>query len=366
MSTEILRIIATTALISCVGLFNGCGPSELSTQSLNDWIGEGTAEVDFKIVDGIESIEFPYDHGPHTDYMIEWWYLTSIVENEQGEEFGVQFTVFRRGLTTLSDDASPWRSGQIYLAHTALSDVSRAKHYDFERLSRGHPELAGVSTRPFRAFVEDWSLASETGSFFPLNLTVSTPTYRVDFNIESGKPAVLHGEKGYSQKSGNHASYYYSMTQLPTHGSLTLHGEPHSITGNSWIEREWSSQLLGSEHRGWYWFGLSLEDDRDLVLFSLVGKDDAVDALPTLIWIDKEGHQQPLAASNWEINPVRVWQAWPVEWNLRVEQVEYTIKAKFDDQEMGTDIQYWEGVVDVIQDGSSVGRGYMELTGYAD
>jgi len=36
------------------------------------------------------------------------------------------------------------------------------------------------------------------------------------------------------------------------------------------------------------------------------------------------------------------------------------------DQELDTSVRYWEGAVDVARDGTPVGRGYVELTGYGD
>ena len=37
----------------------------------------------------------------------------------------------------------------------------------------------------------------------------------------------------------------------------------------------------------------------------------------------------------------------------------------FDDQEMNTSILYWEGLVQVLEADSEVGKGYLELTGYS-
>ncbi len=36
------------------------------------------------------------------------------------------------------------------------------------------------------------------------------------------------------------------------------------------------------------------------------------------------------------------------------------------DQELDVTVRYWEGAVDVLQDGEPVGRGYVELAGYAN
>ena len=41
---------------------------------------------------------FPDDHGAHNDYRIEWWYLTAILDGDDGQNYGVQWTLFRTSL----------------------------------------------------------------------------------------------------------------------------------------------------------------------------------------------------------------------------------------------------------------------------
>ena len=36
------------------------------------------------------SFSFPADHGPHPDFRVEWWYLTAVLEGDDGKTYGVQ------------------------------------------------------------------------------------------------------------------------------------------------------------------------------------------------------------------------------------------------------------------------------------
>ena len=45
-----------------------------------------------------EEFVFPRDHGTHPDTKTEWWYLTGNFEDEHGDPFGLQFTIFRSAL----------------------------------------------------------------------------------------------------------------------------------------------------------------------------------------------------------------------------------------------------------------------------
>ncbi|MBC7944010.1 MAG: lipocalin family protein, partial [Burkholderiales bacterium] len=72
--------------------------------------------------------------------------------------------------------------------------------------------------------------------------------------------------------------------------------------------------------------------------------------------------------------PLRAWRSprtsteYPVVMRVRAGDLDFTLKPLFDDQEFdaraSTGTIYWEGAVRATQNGKSVGRGYLELTGY--
>lgn len=350
------------AAISCLA---GCNSAnQQSDFDLTTWLGESVNSTEFAQVDGSHRITFPRDHGPHDNFMTEWWYITSVLETEAGKEFGVQFTVFRRALAPDMEKRDSWSTGQVYMAHVALSDVSKRRHYDEERLSRGHEMLAGASDSPFRAFVENWSVASTSSEFFPLALQAQAESFIIDLTLTQTKPIVLQGKDGYSVKSPEHASYYYSIPRMATTGSLTVGKESYEVAGFSWMDREWSSGLLGRQYQGWYWFALSLSDGRDLILFSLRDRDIGDDSHRVAQWIEADGSTNPIERESWSAKPVRHWKQWPVEWELTIGDTLLVVSAKFDNQEMNTQIPYWEGLVEVKEGAASTGSGYMELTGY--
>ena len=41
---------------------------------------------------------FPADHGPHPDFRIEWWYVTSNLVDRNGAAYGAQWTLFRQAM----------------------------------------------------------------------------------------------------------------------------------------------------------------------------------------------------------------------------------------------------------------------------
>ena len=140
---------------------------------------------------------------------------------------------------------------------------------------------------------------------------------------------ILHGLDGYSQKSPENASYYYTYSRLPTNGTLENQGaEILSLRKRPWLDREWSSQILSKPYLGWYWFSLIFDDGRELVLFELHSDDRDVKTLPTATWIEPDGTTISIPKERWTIRPTRYWKSYPVEWILEVGELRYVVEGK--------------------------------------
>ena len=319
------------------------------------------------------TFRFPQDYGAHPEYATEWWYLTGNLQGESGRRFGYQFTLFRIGLRPGEPPGdSAWRAQQIYMGHMAISDAAGARHYAAERLARAAAGLAGARTAPFEVWLGPWSMRADT-DLFPLTLSAQQANTGLSLQLQSGdKPLVLQGERGLSRKSASpgNASYYYSFTRLPTRGELRIGTAVYTVQGDSWMDHEWSSSALDRDQAGWDWFALQLDDGRDLMYYRLRNRQGGTHAFSRGIMVDKDGGVHTLLPDQVRLTPLRYWQAgdgahYPVGWRLQVPglQLDLTVQALFDDQQMDLSVRYWEGAV--VVSGSHTGRGYLELTGYA-
>jgi predicted secreted hydrolase len=335
---------------------------------------------------------FPADHGPHPEFRTEWWYFTGNVTADDGREFGYQLTFFRSALTdstsfvqhgaaagAMGNNAagrqrSDWRSRHAYMAHFAVSDISGRRFHAAERFSRAAVGLAGAEAAPFRVWLEDWSAA---GEFFPLRLAAADADVAIDFVLAGGKPMVLQGERGLSQKGpepGN-ASYYYSLTRMPTTGTIRMGGRTYRVAGNSWLDREWSTSALSDDLQGWDWMALQFADSTELMLYRLRRHDGTAGPFSAGTFVAADGSTTRLTANDFSMRPVRSWRspvdgaAYPVDWQVEVPRLELSIgvTASSDAQELDVAVRYWEGAVRMagVRSGRQVsGRGYLEMTGY--
>lgn len=313
-----------------------------------------------------QSIRLPTDHGAHPDYRSEWWYLTGNLQDEQGRDYGMQWTLFRQGIEQAIKSDNPWLSPQLWLAQFAITDLASGSHLQDERTSRQGPGLAGASGGQY--WLKEWVLASEGESLFPATLKVQSKVGELNLRVSAAKPVVLQGREGYSEKSPGNASFYYSYPRLTLSGTLTLEGETRNVTGQGWFDHEWSSSVLAQWQSGWDWFSLQLADGRELMLFRLRTKAGHTEPENRYgILIEQDGSSRVLNPEQIHLTPGKTWrgpkgQDYPVEWQLKAADLNLVIKARQPNQAMTGRFDYWEGAVTV--EGDAQGLGYLEMTGY--
>lgn len=325
--------------------------------SAQGFAGLGTEVDGFAVPQPDPTFDFPADHGPHPEYRIEWWYLTANLTGADGTPYGLQWTLFRSALAPVV--GAGWSAPQLWMGHAAVTTPDN--HHVTERLARGGIGQAGVIADPFEAWIDDWALR---GDWQTMRMTASAPDFAYDMALTAQGPLVFHGDAGYSVKSGaGQASYYYSQPFFDIEGVLQLPEGDVAVTGNAWLDREWSSQPLAGNQTGWDWFSLSFDDGAKLMGFRLQQTDgenytSATWIMPngtTTAYMDGMLTATPLASSGDDV-PVR----WRVE--LPARGLDVTVAAINDNAWMTTSVPYWEGPVTVT--GTHAGIGYLEMTGY--
>jgi predicted secreted hydrolase len=355
----------------------GCGKApEPAAFDLNAALG-GVADAGFARALEPRAFQFPQDHAAHPDFRNEWWYVTGNVHTDTGRQFGYQVTLFRIALAPGKPASqSAWATNQVWMAHVALTDVEAGEHLVDQRFARGAVGLAGQSSNPFRVWLEDWQIVGDGAGDFPWAIAVKAKDFTLNLQLRPQKPVVLQGDHGLSQKSSEagNASYYYSLTRLQTLGDIWRGQQHFTVSGNSWLDREWSTSALGKDQVGWDWFSLQLQDGHDLMFYRLRKKSGETDPHSAGKWVLPQGEAQTLGMDDVQLTPLRYWQAangarYPVAWEMRLprQQRHWRIEALVDDQLMQTSITYWEGMVKIrdAENGKLLGYGYLEMSGYS-
>lgn len=331
--------------------------------------GLGTSVDGYADVQPDTRFAFPEDHGPHPDYRIEWWYLTANLTGEDGAQYGIQWTLFRNAIAPGPDpDPDGWASNQLWLGHAAATSASG--HVYAETFARGGIGQAGVEADPFRAWIDDWhmiGLNPEGDAISDVEITANGEDFSYVLRATSPLPPVPQGVEGFSVKSPTgQASHYYSQPFYRVEGVLTLEGRDITVTGEAWLDREWSSQPLAENQEGWDWFSLALENGERVMTFRLRDRDGG--AFHSGTWIQADGTPTPLSPDQIGLSPVRTtWVAdrtVPVAWRLQIPDHGLDIETEplYPGSWMGTTFPYWEGPIRFT--GSHAGRGYLEMTGY--
>ena len=153
--------------------------------------------------------------------------------------------------------------------------------------------------------------------------------------------------------------------------TLRIDGEEWRVAGVSWMDKEFSSSQLTEEQTGWDWFGLQLDDGRDLMVYRLRREDGSVDTDHATL-VESDGTVHYLPSDAWDLSVRRRWRSdetqaeYPVRWRLRIpgHGLDLDIEARLDAQENVSrrtgGLFYWEGAVGVTSPGRPGPKGQTQ------
>lgn len=233
-NTSFLRFKANIFLVLVAICFtlNACteNPKDenetLGTSTPKGFFGNMQSSDAFTPVKRGNTVELPRDHMSHPDFQLEWWYLTFVLSAEDGQKFGLQYTLFRfntelnapqsaranakksaegsaesnaksnykssveSNASHSSEDnlhtnanshiARNWSNGQQWMGHASLHTAEQ--HYFEERFASGGVGNAYVNQQPFTTVIDDWvwkaaqakvQTGAESKAMFPSVLKVA-------------------------------------------------------------------------------------------------------------------------------------------------------------------------------------------------
>ena len=377
---RLICLLVILLLMSISAVLTGCNCENNNSGGVKINIIEALSSSDtegYSIADRVIDFSFPEDHGTHEGFRNEWWYFTGNLCDDNGNRFGYQLTFFRIELSPLAADrTSAWGTNQIYMAHFTVSDVKNEKFYCFEKFNRDALGLAGFTEDPFKMNVGDWYMLGTGEGDFPWQLYASKDGITIFLDVTPLKDIVFEGDNGLSYKSVDKtsASYYYSITRLATEGYIEINGTRYEVSGNSWLDREWSTSTLNEEQGGWDWFSMQMNDNTEIVYFQLRYKDGNVYPYNEGLIVNEDGSTVKLGTGDIVLTVLDTWKSssgitYPVKWQAEVMPLGKTliVEAAFNGQELDLSTRYWEGAVNIYDSQNTrdiIGTGYLEMTGY--
>ena len=326
----------------------------------------------------------PRDHGSHPEHGIEWWYWVGHLNAvDSGKNFGFQSTIFRlAGDPEKSGEtqSEPFGNQNLFLVHTALSDLEEEKYIHHERVMR----------EGWQARSSEKTLSLTVGGV-KVNLLEKENRHKVvtrypdgaklELMFKPSKPLVSFGDRGLSRKGADPASvsWYWSYTRLEAKGTLFQNGEEIAVEGIAWMDHEISSSQLGEDLAGWDWTCMQLDDGTELKAYRLRKKDGGSDPWSAVYWIDQKGNTEKVYADSFTWETLDTWTSpktglqYPTSVEVSVKhptngQQVYQLLPLLDAQEFTgnrADNAYWEGACEVLsKDGKRIGLAYLELAGY--
>src|SRR6266700_3217929 len=303
------------------------------------------------------ALQFPRDHGSHPRFRNEWWYITGWLRTSGGGELGVQITFFRNRPRVAEEISSRFAPRQLLFAHAARAGFGLAEG------AEGRTDVA----------IGDWSLKQTDGGYAA---EIAARDFRYALRFEAKQPPLLQGERGFSRKGPGpaQASYYYSLPHLSVSGSVVIEGSEREVSGEAWLDHEWSSEPLAEEAVGWDWIGINLADGGALMAFRMRAKDSGGSFWAGGAVRSADGRVRILKPGEVRFEPLRRWRSprtgaeYPVSVRVQAGALTLELEPLMDDQELdaraSTGTVYWEGAMRAGQGEKALGRGYLELTGY--
>lgn len=321
-----------------------------------------------------KTLQFPRDFGSHPDLRTEWWYVTGHAHTSTGRPFGFQVTFFRSRVEATQAMRSGFAAKQLVLAHAALTDLDGRSLLHDQRMARAAAGIASASEMDTNLRLRNWSLVRQDGRY---HAHIPADGFTLDLQFTPTQAVLLQGDKGLSRKGPEtaQASYYYSMPQLATQGRIAVKGRSLEVVGTAWLDHEASDALLHPQAVGWDWIGMNLDDGSALTAFHLRRADGSA------LWAGGSlrtggGALRVFTADEVRFEPDAYWTSphtqarYPTRWRVHTPAGSFSVRALLEDQELdsrsSTGAVYWEGLSDLHDaKGQRVGRGYLEMTGYA-
>jgi predicted secreted hydrolase len=233
----------------------------------------------------------------------EWWYATGTLSDDDGNIYSYQFTLLHLNFGIVTPK----------VIMVAFTDLQNGRHSYLQKvtlfsnkvtISKNHVAFKGVAS------VEKKSDC--------MQIELSHKDFKLSLCARYGKGAFWHCDNGKLQMAlpgEKETTSYYSYTNMPSEGTLTLNNKAIHVKGKTWFDKQGGTYSLSKRATNWEWFSLRFYDDEEMMLFTFP-QSHYQDGT----YIEANGQSERL--SNYEIKTTKVIEKiglkWSSGWSLYV------------------------------------------------
>ncbi|CDF79716.1 hypothetical protein containing AttH-like domain [Formosa agariphila KMM 3901] len=215
-------------------------------------------------------ISFATDEGAHASEPTEWWYTNGeLVGKTTGTTYTYLLIYFRSTYSYAGFDG--FRIINIMDESTGMF-YTDTKPVNYESISE--TEL-NIVANVFTGGQDQWATKRNSeNQLIPFEYTISatSPYGALDIEYTSSKAPLILGDNGYLEQASENYTYYYSQTHNTVSGNISLNGITESVTGTSWVDRQYGdfNPYLGERYE---WFSIQLSNGMDINAYHVFTED---------------------------------------------------------------------------------------------
>ena len=311
------------------------------------------------------------DHFPHKNSCIEWWYFTGILKTPSKKDpIGFHITFFR--IRTLFDGRA---------MHVSITDPNNDEFHNKALHMVLYPKCFDTqdTDHVISIFKNNLFYDKKEDAFL---LKADMGEIKMDLKMGQGSLMPLGTNGVIDAAYLNSGSYYYSVPDLRTEGTLVFDGNPYDVSGMTWYDHQWGNFPL--TNIAWQWFSLRLNEKNLYIMifhFTDAGRDRCFGNIRCGAGA---AEMTDIQIKPIEFFELRNGRTCPIAWNLQMKIGEgvmiFHIKALVKNQFIQSVItpSFWEGMcsaegevasdillneIRLIKGEKMHGSAYVEITG---
>jgi predicted secreted hydrolase len=189
-------------------------------------------------------VHLPADQAAHPNATTEWWYTVGHLSSH-GHKYGYEVVI-----------------GDM--AQIAITDITTGAYYSQNVTYK--PGQVSQSSTSLDVRSPDVTLS---GPMNAMRLTAKLPDGHgsLDLTLDAKGPAMYGNGTGLFPFLGG-STYYYSLPNVTTAGTLTVNGRTSTVAGTSWLDRQYGDWDWKQLHK-WTWMAVQLDNGDAVNLWDL-------------------------------------------------------------------------------------------------